>query len=274
MIEHDYRTLHREIDPPFDEIPDGLFEGEFPRELEITSRIWFGCGYGPGVSAYLNFMLLGDMIRMHDRAAPGRFRTFRTMADTFYRTDLFIRDVTDSGQRPTGGISSPEVRKLLAKIMKRHQVHSIPDWMMTYFGFSLIVNVEDQTGNLSDEERRLHLAYMTKALRIMGVAFTENRKLLEEFSRRVEETHGSTSENLEKHARNILLLGEMVGVSSRFEDMAPKLPESTRLVFRGIYGYVRPGAARRALARGAGRLLIRKAVGKPRRAVVWSEAQG
>lgn len=60
---------------------------------------------------------------------------------------------------------------------------------------------------------RLHLAYMTKAFRIMGLAFSQRRDGMEEFCRQVEESHAGLSPHVKKHARNILILGEMVGVS-------------------------------------------------------------
>lgn len=82
-------------------------------ELRTTSSLWFRSGYAPGIGAYLNFFILKDFIQTHDHAYPARFMTFRSMAESFYRTDLFIREVTDSGPHPTGGISNPAVRQTL-----------------------------------------------------------------------------------------------------------------------------------------------------------------
>src|SRR2546428_785578 len=113
-------------------------------------------------------------------------RTFKSMAASFYRTDLFIRDVTDSGRMPTGGISSAKVRETLHQIQKRHQRVEIPMWMQTYFGFSLLENVEKQCAPMTEDEKRLHLAYMSKAWRIMGMPFSEKRGLMEKFSRRIQ----------------------------------------------------------------------------------------
>ena len=56
-------------------------------------------GHRPGIGAYLNFFLLRDFIVTHDTAHPPRFKSFRSMADSFYQTDLFIREVTDSGRK-------------------------------------------------------------------------------------------------------------------------------------------------------------------------------
>lgn len=259
--------LYQRLDPPYQETDRGILGPDFPRELDTVSRLWFGCGYRPGIASYLNFFLLRDFIETHDTAFPPRFQSFRSMADSFYRTDLFIRDVTDSGLKPTGGISSAAVRGTLRAIMKRHQKIAIPGWMMTYFGFSLLDMVEKTCGGLTDEERQLHLSYMAKTFRIMGLAFSARRDLMESFSRRVEAAHAGPSANLERHARNILLLGEMVGVSSSYEQITAMLPDRTRAVFQPIYDRVHPSPLKRAGARLLGRLLMKQAIGKPRQAV-------
>lgn len=255
------------MDPPYERFEPSMLGPEFPRELEVVSRLWFACGYRPGIAAYLNFFLLREFIVTHDTAFPPRFQSFRSMADSFYQTDLFIRDVTDSGARPTGGISSPAVREALQGIMKRHRRISIPDWMMTYFGFSLLEMVEKHAGVRDPEEKRLHLAYMAKTYRVMGMRFSEDRGRLERFGREVEQAHRGPSPSMEKHARNILLLGEMVGVSSRYGEISAMLPEGTREVFRGLYPEVAPGPLARVSARVAGRLLMKRAVGAPRKAM-------
>src|SRR5438105_11620020 len=112
--------IYSRFDPPYDTFDRSQLGDGFPEELETVSRLWFACGYRPGITAYLNFFLLRDFIVKHDTAYPPRFQTFKSMADSFYQTDLFIRDVTDSGLKPTGGISSPRVRDLLEQLMVRH----------------------------------------------------------------------------------------------------------------------------------------------------------
>ncbi len=263
----EYLELYQQFGPPHVDFDRRLLGPEFPRELETVSRLWFSCGYRPGIAAYLNFFLLREFIVTHDTAFPPRFQTFASMAKSFYQTDLFIREITDSGARPTGGISSEAVRATLKGIMKRHQRISIPDWMMTYFGFSLLEMVEKQCSPLTEEEKRLHLAYMAKAYRIMGFPFSERRDWMERFSRSIEEVQSGASSNLQKHARNILLLGEMAGVSSVDGRIEGMLPERPRSVFKTISSRVRPNLFKRAAARGMGRLLMKQAVGKPRKAV-------
>ena len=111
----EYLDLHQRFEPPYERFDNAMLGAEFPAELDLVSRLWFRCGYRPGIGAYLNFFLLRDFITTHDTNFPPRFKSFRSMADSFYQTDLFIREVTDSGARPSGGISSARVREMLGK---------------------------------------------------------------------------------------------------------------------------------------------------------------
>jgi len=261
------QELFRQFDPPLEKFENSMLGPRFPAELDLVSRLWFKCGYRPGIGAYLNFFLLRDFITTHDRNYPPRFATFKSMAKSFYMTDLFIRDVTDSGVNPTGGISSEKVRTTLRQIQQRHQRVEIPTWMQTYFGFSLLENVEKQVGPLTEDEKGLHLAYMSKTYRIMGIPFSENRGMLEDFSRQIEAEQAIVSPNVPRHSVHILRLGEMIGVSSAFESILPMLPPKTRAVFEPLYPMVRPGALRRRWCRLLGKLLMPKAVGAPRKAI-------
>jgi len=263
----DHLEIFHQFDRPYERFDNSMLGAGFAEELDTVSRFWFACGYRPGIGAYLNFFLLRDFIVKHDTAFPPRFKSFRAMADSFYQTDLFIREVTDSGRQPTGGISSERVRATLKNIMKRHQRLAIPEWMMTHFGFSLLENVEKQCGVVTDAEKQRHLAYMSKTYRLMGVPFSEDRAAMEQFARTVERKHAALSPNVEKHARNILFLGEMAGVSSKYEVITAMLPSDTLRVFQEIYSRVRPGLMKRLWARLLGRVLMKQAVGEPRTAV-------
>jgi hypothetical protein len=260
-------ALYERLDPPYEGFDRSLLGAEFPAELDLVSRLWFRCGYRPGIGAYLNFFLLRDFIVTHDTNFPPRFRSFKSMADSFYQTDLFIREVTDSGAKPSGGISSRRVRDMLAAMQRRHARVKIPQWMQTYFGFSLLENVEKQCAPLSDDEKRLHLAYMSKCYRIMGLRFSARRDELERFARAVEAEQAAVTANVPKHSRHILRLGEMIGVASTRESILPMLPGPTRAAFEPLYEAVRPNAVQRLGSRLLGRLLLPKAVGTPRRAV-------
>ena len=265
-----YLELFQKFDPPVESFDSSLLGPEFPAELDLVSRLWFRCGYRPGIGAYLNFFLLRDFITTHDTNYPPRFKTFKAMATSFYMTDLFIRDVTDSGATPTGGISNPNVRETLRQIQERHRRVRIPPWMQTYFGFSLLENVEKQCAPMTGEDQRLHLAYMSKTYRIMGLPFSQNRADLERFSREIEAEQAAVTENVPRHAANILRLGEMIEVSSSAESILPMLPPKTRAVFEPLHPKLRPGPLRRAWSRLLGRLLIPKVVGAPRGAVPFT----
>jgi hypothetical protein len=262
-----YLDLFTTFDPPHERFDNGMLGAEFPEELDLVSRLWFRCGYRPGISAYLNFFLLRDFISTHDTSFPPRFRSLRSMADSFYQTDLFIREVTDSGAKPSGGVSSAKVRDLLKQIQRRHERIGIPAWMQCYFGFSLVENVEKQCAPLSEDEKRLHLAYMAKAYRIMGIRFSDRRNDLERFARLIEAEQAASTASVPRHARHILRIGEMIGVSSGPESILPMLPRPTRAVFEPLYPQVRPGMIQRLWYGLLGRLLLPKAVGAPRRAV-------
>src|SRR3989442_12047333 len=110
-----------------------MLGAQFPEHLALVSRLWFRCGYRPGIGAYLNFFLLREFISTHDTNFPPRFRSLRSMADSFYQTDLFIREVTDSGAKPSGGILSAKVREVLRRIPQSHGRIRSPASMQTYF---------------------------------------------------------------------------------------------------------------------------------------------
>src|SRR5256886_8826837 len=219
-----HQELFAQFDPPYEKFDNSMLGPEFARELDLVSRLWFRCGYRPGIGAYLNFFVLRDFITTHDASFPPRFRSLRSMADSFYQTDLFIREVTDSGAKPSGGISGAPVRELLRRIQQRHERIGIPAWMQTYFGFSLIENVEKQCAPLSVDEKRLHLAYMAKAYRIMGIRFSAKRNDLERFARLIEAEQATLTEVVPKHSRHILRIGEMIGGSSGPASILPMLP--------------------------------------------------
>jgi hypothetical protein len=239
---------------------------EFPRELDLASRLWLRCGYRPGIGVSLNFLLLGDFLALHQLKYPSRFPSLRAMTDAFRRIDAFVRAVTDSGARPSGGISSSRVRGILGTIRSRHARSGIPEWMLTYFGFSMIEMAERQCA-LSAEEKRLHLAYIGKAFRIMGVPFTQNRDDLERFARQIEERYAAVIEDAPQLLRYVLCVAEMAGVSSGPQSVLRMLPPRVRAVFEPIYPNVRPGPIRRIAYRLLGRFLLPRAVGEPRIAV-------
>jgi hypothetical protein len=266
------QQLFASLDAPFASFAPSVLGDEFGAELRTVSELWFRCGYQPGVAAYLNFFLLHDFITLHDARFPPRFANWQAMAKSFYETDLFIRAVTDSGRTASGGISSPHVRALLGEIMGRHQRLGIPTWMMSYFGWSLFEAVETRCAPLTDEQRRLHLAYMARTYRLMGVAFANDRVRMSAFARAVEARHAAASPRLLEHARAILRIGELIGVRSHPRNVLLLLPAATRTLFAPLATAARPGWLRRVTSRVLGPLLVPRAVGKRRVAVPWSAA--
>src|SRR5258708_20456137 len=105
--------IYSRFDPPFTNFDKSQLGAEFPAELDLVSRLWFRCGYRPGIGAYLNFFLLRDFITTHDTNYPPRFKTFKSMPTSFSMTALFIRDATDSGAHPPARPSTPNARAML-----------------------------------------------------------------------------------------------------------------------------------------------------------------
>jgi len=200
--------LYRSFDPPYEKFERSLLGPQFAAELDLVSRLWFRCGYRPGIGAYLNFFLLRDFITTHDTNFPPRFKSL------------------------TGGISSAKVRDMLHAIQERHVKVRIPPWMQTYFGWSLLENVEKQCAPLRDE-----------------------RASMERFARAIEAEQAALGASVAKHARHILRIGEMIGVPSGANSILAMLPQRTRAVFEPLYPKVRPGTLRALWCRVLGRLL-------------------
>jgi len=267
MPSSSHESLFAELDPPYDTPSEDDLRDGFPQELELVSRLWFATGHRPTVAAFLNLELLCELSLTRDRTFPRRFQSFRSLRRSFLEADRLLRDVTDSGKKATGGISSDDVRTRLAFVADRLRRTPIEGWMPTYFAFSLVECVERAAPEVTAEERRLHLAYLAKAFRLMGVSFSNRRETMQQFARQVEAAYTGRSPALERHARNVLLLGEALGVPAEFRELAPLLAEGPRRLFREIYPEVRPDPWQRHLARASGRFLVSPAASEPRRAV-------
>ena len=76
-----YLELYQSFDPPYESFDNAMLGAQFSAELDLVSRLWFRCGYRPGIAAYLNFFLLRDFITTHDSSFPPRFKSLRSMAD-------------------------------------------------------------------------------------------------------------------------------------------------------------------------------------------------
>lgn len=246
-----HEELYGRLQPPFSEWDPALLGSEFIAERAATRRIWRAAGYRHGIAAYLNFFLLREVILTHDAARPSRFFSLYAMAHASYKTFQFMQEMTHSGFKASGGIASETVRAWIGRVDEQHRQLEVPGWVMTYIGFNLLEMAEKEAGASEAREKQLHLTYMSKAYRLMGIAFSDDRDLMERFSRQVEEQHAGDSPNLRRHLKHFLLLGEVVGVSSAYEKIAPLLPDKTRKVFQNIYPEVRPGFLPRCAARAA-----------------------
>jgi hypothetical protein len=262
-----HERIFEELDPPYETPPEEDLRDGFPQELELVSRIWFETGRLPALAAHLNLVLLCEFALTHDREFPHRFQSLRSLRTSFLETDRLLRDATDSGKKATGGISSDDVRTRLAFVSDRLRKSKVPRWMPTYVAFSFVECVERAAPRITLEEKALHLSYLSKVFRIMGLSFTNRREQMEEFARHVEGAHTGRSPLLKTHARNLLLLAEMIGVSAEFNAIAPLLAEGPRKLFREIYPEIRPDAWQRQLARASARFFASPSAGKPRRAV-------
>src|SRR5690606_28065822 len=123
----------------------------------------------------------------------------------------------------------------------RHRRLGIPLWMMSWFGWTLFEAVEAQCAPMSAEQQRLHLGYMARTYRLMGVPFAADRERMTAFARAVERAHAGISPQIEQRARDILCIGEAIGVSSRPAYLLPLLPEAVRPTLAGVANRVRPG---------------------------------
>lgn len=263
----DHERLFDEMDPPWATPPEDVLRDGFPQELELVSRVWFETGRRPTLAAHLNLTLLCELALTHDRELPQRFQSLRSLRRSFVETDRFLRDVTDSGRKATGGISSDDVRTRLAFVADRIRRSRIPRWMPTYFAFSLVECVERAAPGLGPEEKQLHLGYLSKAFRLMGLSFSNRREQMEEFARQAEGAHTGRSPFVERHVRDLLLLAEMLGLPADFNALATLLPDDSRRLFREIWPQACPDPWQRQLARASGRFFASPAAGKPRRAV-------
>jgi len=174
----------RTFDPPYEGFDNGMLGAQFPSNS--TSSV--ACGFAAGTARDWRLPELLPAARLHrdtrhqlpaslqDPALDGRF---------VLSTDLFIREVTDSGPSPAAHFERKSARAAAANpAAPRKNQDSC--WMQTYFGFSLVENVEKHCAPLSADEKRLHLAYMAKAYRIMGIRFSAKRNDLERFARLIE----------------------------------------------------------------------------------------
>jgi hypothetical protein len=128
------QELFAQCDAPVDSFDNSMLGPEFPAELDLVSRLWFRCGYRPGIGAYLNFFLLRELHHDARHELPAALQDVQVDGDVLLHDGSLHPRRDRFGRPPTGGISSPKVRDMLRQIQKRHQNVKIPPWMQTYFG--------------------------------------------------------------------------------------------------------------------------------------------
>lgn len=247
-LPEDLQALYARLDPPLAREAAGAFA---PREREAARHLWRAGSYRCGITAYLTFFLLGDFLAHARQARPRRFDALLPFARSFDYTDRFIKQITDSGRRPSGGLDSPAVVDLLRRIQAAHDRIRVPHWMMVHFGFTLLEQLERDLDAQDPDLLHHHLGYMARAYRTMGIPFSADRALMETLCRDIEHRFARWEPAAGPCGRRLLFLGQLVGVSPREGELAPLLPEAVRPLFRAHYAEMRPGP----LARTAGSVL-------------------
>jgi hypothetical protein len=242
------QALYARLNPPLAREDAGPVD---PREREAARYLWRAGSYRCGITAYLTFFLLGDFLAHARQARPRRFDALLPFARSFDFTDRFIKQVTDSGRRPSGGLDSPSVIDLLRRIQAAHDRIRVPHWMMVHFGFTLMEQLERDLDVQDPDLLRHHLGYMARAYRTMGLPFSTDRALMETLCRGIEHRFARWEPAAGPCGRRLLFLGQLVGVAPQERELAPLLPEPVRPLFRAHYAEMRPGA----LTRAAGGLL-------------------
>ena len=234
--------LYGRLDPALD---PGQPVAVDPRDHQAAAYLWMAGSYRCGISAYLVFFLLGDFVAHARRMRPRRFGSLIPFARSFDATDRFIKRVTDSGRRPSGGLANPEVVRQLRAIQSVHDRIRVPHWMMAHFGFTLVEQLERDLGETDPALLRRHLRYMAAAFRAMGVPFSADRELMAEFARGIERAHVRWEPCVADYGRRLLSLGQLVGVRPDLDRLVPLLPETVGPLFRERFEVMRPGPVAR-----------------------------
>lgn len=232
------------------------FGAEYAKELEATRYIWKKGSYRAGITVHIMFFLLGDLVEAGARDRPERFGRLGKFARSFDFTDVFIKRVTASGRgrAQAEGLASAEVQGLLKGIQRLHDDIDIPHWMMTYFGFALLEQVEDDIGTLSETAKQYHLQYMMRVYRTMGIPFSDDRDLMVDFCREVEREYYRFTPLAVEYSRRLIFLGLITGVPAKREWLAATLPGTLREAFESRYEQLRPSAVALALGKLLGLL--------------------
>lgn len=98
------------------------------------------------------------------------------------------------------------------------------------------------SGDLTPTHKQLHLQYFNKAFRFMGIPFSDDRQLLEEYCLELEKRHANFNQELSlSYCRRLLFIGLTVGVPCDRDSLAKQLPVYTKPIFEQHYQALLPG---------------------------------
>lgn len=240
-------ALFQQLDPP---LLSFSADDNYEKELMVTRYIWKTGSYYCGITAHIIFFLLSPgFVERAAKVKPQRFGQLIKFALSFDFTDIFIKQVTASGRgRASGmGLHDASVQRMLRGIQKAHDKLDIPHVEMVHFGYRLLQQLESDIGDLSETAKQHHLCYMSKVYRTMGIPFSNNRALLEDFCRLIEKGHARYTAIAGEYTQRLLFLGLTVGVSCNKEKLSALLPEYIKPVFDANYAQMRPSLAWQAL---------------------------
>lgn len=237
-------NLYLSMQPPLDEL--GVDEN-YAEQLAATQYIWQKGGYRCGITAHIIFFLMSPgFVTKSAEVRPNRFGKMLNFGKSFDFADTFIKKVTASGhgQQYELGIADENVQKFLKSIQRAHDELDIDHREMVHFGYRLMQQLEDDIGDLTPSHKQLHLQYFNKAYRIMGIPFSDDRQLLEEFCLELEKRYANFNQGLSPpYCQKLLFIGLTVGVPCDRESLARLLPAYTKPIFEKHYTELKPGIA-------------------------------
>ncbi len=252
-------ALYTRLDPPHPASEAEFQDPEFVREREAAAWLWRRGGYRCGITAHLIFFLLAPgFVHIAHSERPRRFGRLHNFARSFDFTDTFIKRATASGRGENAGLADPTVRADLVRIQAAHDRLAIPHWQMVHFGYRLMQQLEAdldaelrrKTGRgLSATHRHYHLRYMARLYRAMGIPYSTDRTLLDDFCAAIEHRYARFTPISAEYGRRLLFLGLTVGVPCDRASLARNLPPAIRPLFERHYAALRPAPGWRVLGR-------------------------
>ena len=240
-------SLFSQLSPP---IENPEFDGVYQDELQTTQYIWKIGSYRCGITVHIIFFFMAPgFVEKAKNVRPQRFGNLIKFANSFDFTDIFIKQVTASGRGKARGIGlqDPNIQRMLKNIQQMHDRHNISHIDMVHFGYRLMQQLESDIGHLTEEQKQLHLQYMSRVYRTMGIPFSADRELLETLCEAIEEKHATFTDVTAEYCQRLLFLGLTVGVPCDKQSLAKSLPQHIRPLFETHYDQLKPGTGWRIL---------------------------